>query len=101
VDTETPVIETPVKTGEPKVTVEWLPMFKVILHNDDHTPMEHVVGALMQSVPGCTRFQALRHMMTAHMTGSAVVYRADMEEAETIAARIRVIGVRVTTEPDR
>lgn len=99
--TDVPVKDAPQKTGEPKVTVQWLPMFKVILHNDDHTPMDQVVAALVQSVPGCTRFHAMRHMMTAHMTGSAVVYVADMDEAEAIAARIRVIGVRVTTEPDR
>ncbi len=74
-----------VKTGKPKLSQP--PLFKVILINDDYTPMDFVVEVL------CTFFQldvekATQIMLKVHTEGKGVcgVYSKDI--AETKAAQV-------------
>ncbi|MBC7545323.1 MAG: ATP-dependent Clp protease adaptor ClpS [Candidatus Sericytochromatia bacterium] len=90
----------PQKTAEPRVTVRWLPPHKVIVHNNDHNTYEQVIGILMRAVPGMTIAEAIEHAHTIDESGSTVAYRGMVDEAETIAAKIRTIGITVTVEPD-
>ena len=63
------------------------PMYKVVLLNDDYTPMEFVVDVL-QIFFGMDREAATRIMLTVHTQGKAVcgIYTRDI--AETKAAQV-------------
>lgn len=99
-DTLTPVRETPTKTGEPVFKVEWLPPYKVIVHNNDHNTIDEVILVLLRAVPNCTVEEAIGFTYEIHLTGAAVVFRGDIEQAEDCARIIRAIGIKVTVEPD-
>ena len=60
------------------------PMYKVILMNDDFTPMEFVVHVL-EAFFGMDREKATRIMLTVHTAGSAVVgiYPRDIAESKS------------------
>ncbi|HEU0223108.1 MAG TPA: ATP-dependent Clp protease adaptor ClpS, partial [Paracoccaceae bacterium] len=65
-DTETGVIaRTKTKTKRP-------PLYKVLLLNDDYTPMEFVVHVLERFF-GMTHQRAVELMLTVHRKGVAVV----------------------------
>ena len=98
--TEAPVRETPAKTGEPVFKVEWLPPYKVIVHNNDHNTFDEVILILMRAIPNCTVEDAIGFTYEIHLTGAAVVFRGDVEQAEDCARIIRSIGIKVTVEPD-
>ena len=57
-------------------------LYKVILLNDDYTPMEYVV-ALLKSVFKKTQNQAVNIMLTVHKKGSGVCGVYTLEIAET------------------
>ena len=66
----------------PKATTARPPMYKVILVNDDYTPMEFVVYVLQRffSMPSAN---AVQIMLKVHHSGSAVVGVFAREIAET------------------
>ena len=70
--------------GENSGTV---PMFKVLLFNDDETPMEFVVDVI-ETVFGKARDDAIKIMLKAHEDGAAVcgVYGAD--EAKSLVSQV-------------
>jgi len=59
------------------------PMFKVLLLNDDYTPMDFVV-AVLQSVFAMTRERATQVMLKVHHDGMGVcgVYPRDLAESK-------------------
>ena len=59
------------------------PMFKVLLLNDDYTPMDFVV-AVLQSVFAMTRERATQVMLKVHHEGMGVcgVYPRDLAESK-------------------
>ena len=59
------------------------PMFKVLLLNDDYTPMDFVV-AVLQSIFAMTREQATQVMLKVHREGMGVcgVYPRDLAESK-------------------
>ena len=73
--------------------------YKVILHNDDHNSMDHVVRALMQSVPGLGVRKAFRIMLEAHKSGKAIVIVCQLEPAELYRDRLQTFGLTATIEP--
>jgi ATP-dependent Clp protease adaptor protein ClpS len=80
-DGETDVItKTKPKTQRP-------PMYKVLLLNDDFTPMEFVVHVLERFF-GITHAQAIEIMLTVHKKGVAVVGVFSYEIAETKVAQV-------------
>ena len=74
------VIKTQPKTQRP-------PMYKVLLLNDDFTPMEFVVHVL-QRLFAMTHAQAVEIMLTVHRKGVAVVGVFSHEIAETKVAQV-------------
>ena len=76
------------------------PPHKVVVHDNDYTPMDWVVKIFMKAVPGMTEERAYQLMMEVHTTGSAVPFVGPKEPAEHVAAIIRTIGIKVTVEPD-
>jgi len=63
------------------------PLYKVILLNDDYTPMEFVVHVLERFF-GMSHAQAFDLMLTVHKKGLAVVGVFSFEVAETKVAQV-------------
>lgn len=76
-----------------------LPPYRVILHNDDHNTMDHVVQSLMKTVPGLTREEAVDIMLEAHHHGQATVVECRKEEAEHYRDGLESCGLTATIEP--
>jgi ATP-dependent Clp protease adaptor protein ClpS len=77
-----------------------LPPYKVIVHNDDYNEMNYVIFALMNSVNTLTVQEAERIMLTAHLTGQAVVTVCPKEVAEYYQERLLSYHLTATIEPD-
>ncbi len=76
----TVVVDTKPKTKRP-------PLYKVLLLNDDYTPMEFVV-AVLERFFGMSHTQAFEIMLTVHKKGVAVVGVFSHEIAETKVAQV-------------
>ena len=63
------------------------PMYKVIILNDDYTPMEFVVHVLERFF-GMNREKATQIMLTVHTSGSAVVGIFPRDIAETKSEQV-------------
>jgi ATP-dependent Clp protease adaptor protein ClpS len=70
---------------EAKPELEQPPMYRVVMINDDYTPMEFVVEVL-QMFFGMGREQATRIMLAVHTQGRAVcgVYTRDIAETKAM-----------------
>lgn len=67
------------------------PMYRVILLNDDYTPMEFVVG-ILESVFGLERTSATRVMLEVHTKGKGTCGIYSYEIAETKVAQVTTIA---------
>jgi len=86
-DNDTSVaLKTRPKTARP-------PMYKVLMLNDDYTPMEFVTYVLEQ-IFGLTGAQAVEIMLTVHKKGLAVVGVFSHEVAETKVAQVMDLARR-------
>ena len=74
------VLETKPKTQKP-------PLYKVLLLNDDFTPMEFVV-LVLERFFGMSHAQAFELMLTVHKKGVAVVGVFSFEIAETKVGQV-------------
>ena len=74
------LLETKTKTQRP-------PLYKVLLLNDDFTPMEFVVHVLERFF-GMTHAQSFELMLTVHKKGVAVVGVFSHEVAETKVSQV-------------
>jgi len=63
------------------------PLYKVLILNDDYTPMEFVVHVLERFF-GLTHSQAFELMLTVHKKGVAVVGVFSFEVAETKVGQV-------------
>jgi ATP-dependent Clp protease adaptor protein ClpS len=77
-----------------------LPPYKVILFNDDYNDMDYVVAVLLRTINNLSQQEAERIMLTAHLTGSAVVVVCPKEIAEYYQERLLGYGLTATIEPD-
>ena len=68
-------------------------MYKVILHNDDYTPMEFVVH-ILERFFHMTHAQAFEIMLTVHKKGVAVVGVFSHEIAETKVTQVMDLARR-------
>ncbi|MFN0095503.1 MAG: ATP-dependent Clp protease adaptor ClpS [Dehalococcoidia bacterium] len=91
-------------TTTPEIDVDilrrLLPPWNVVLHNDDHNPMDHVVISLIRSVPSLSPERAAEIMLLAHNHGQATVITCVKEEAELYRERLESCGLTATIEPD-
>ncbi len=74
------MVETKPRTKRP-------PLYKVLLLNDDYTPMEFVV-AVLERFFGMNHAQAFEIMLTVHKKGVAVVGVFSHEIAETKVSQV-------------
>ncbi|MBL8990119.1 MAG: ATP-dependent Clp protease adaptor ClpS [Phycisphaerae bacterium] len=75
-----------------------LPPFRVLLHNDDHNTMEHVVVAIVQIASMPVR-RAYQVMIEAHEKGLALVKVCHREQAELLQEQFQSKGLTATIEP--
>lgn len=78
-----------VKEARPKLKRP--PLFRVVLINDDFTPMEFVVEVL-ESVFGMERTRATRVMLEVHTKGKGICGVYSYEIAETKVAHVTAIA---------
>lgn len=89
----------PQVTFDEEVLSRLLPPYRVVLHNDDHNSMDHVVMALMRSVPSLTVEASAEIMLQAHLRGQATVIECPKEAAEHYRDRLESYGLTATIEP--
>lgn len=76
------------------------PPYKVILYNDDYNDMDFVVAVLLRTINNLSQTHAEYIMLTAHLTGSAVVVVCPKEIAEYYQERLLGYGLTATIEPE-
>ncbi len=79
---------------------EILPPYKVILFNDDYNEMNYVIFALLHAINNLSPPEAEHIMLTAHLTGSAIVIVCPKELAECYQERLLSYGLTATIEPE-
>ena len=79
--------ESGVATAEAKPELKRPPMYKVILLNDDYTPMEFVVH-ILEKFFSMNREKATQIMLTVHTEGAATVGIFPRDIAETKSEQV-------------
>ncbi len=77
-----------------------LPPYKVVLFDDDYHEMDYVIFALLDTVGKLTAVEAEHIMLTAHLTGSAVVAICPRETAEFYQVKLSGYGLKTTIEQE-
>ena len=90
---------TAVKTRPEKPRRQQMPMWKVLLHNDDVNDMGYVVDAILNLTP-LNSHQALVCMLEAHRTGLSLLITTHREHAELLQEQFQSKFLMVTIEPD-
>jgi len=80
--------------------VRHIPMYRVLLHNDDHNTMEHVIKALTRvfkfELSECERI-----MIEAHQNGVALCTVEPLEKAEHHRDQLISFSLIATIEPEQ
>ena len=76
---------------EAKPKLKEPPLYRVVLINDDYTPMEFVVE-ILQSIFGMERTQATQVMLEVHTKGKGVCGVYNFDIAETKVAQVMGIA---------
>jgi ATP-dependent Clp protease adaptor protein ClpS len=78
--------------------VEHLPMYRVLLHNDDKSEMGDVVRTIVELTP-LSKQEATEAMIEAHKTGVALLLVTHRERAELYQDQFRTRRLSITIEP--
>ncbi len=76
-----------------------IPLYKVLIHNDDVNTMDHVVRVLMQ-VFKLERQVCERIMLDAHNNGFALCTVEPLEQAELHRDQLQSFSLVATIEPE-
>jgi ATP-dependent Clp protease adaptor protein ClpS len=76
-----------------------MPLYKVILHNDEMNAMDHVVRALMR-VFKFAQEECERIMWEAHHNGLALCAVEPLEQAELHRDQLQSFSLTATIEPE-
>lgn len=77
--------------AESEIKERLAPLYRVIIHNDDTTPMDFVVEILVGEFDRDMK-QAVKIMWEAHTTGAALVMTCGEEEAARRVDRARSLA---------
>lgn len=83
-----------------RLRAKLLPPYRVVLFDDDYNEMTYVVFVLLHSINHLSQIEAERIMLTAHLTGSAIVAVCPREIAEFYQERLLSYGLTATIEPE-
>jgi ATP-dependent Clp protease adaptor protein ClpS len=86
-------------TADSKNRMLYPKMYKVILHNDDHNDMVHVIRSLIK-VFGMNEAAATMIMIEAHENGLALCSVEPLERAELHKEQLQALSLASTIEPD-
>jgi ATP-dependent Clp protease adaptor protein ClpS len=86
---DTGSLDLAVEESRPKVKQP--PLYRVILINDDYTPMEFVVE-ILESIFGMERTRATQVMLEVHTKGKGICGVYNFEIAETKVAQVMSIA---------
>ena len=95
------IIQEPVPVSE----TELEPLYRVLIHNDDVTPMDFVI-VILKSIFFVGEADAVNIMFTAHYTGLAYVQTLPKSEAQSrigkahFAAGLEGYPLKFTMEPE-
>ena len=85
--------------SKPDTTTRLMPMWKILLHNDDVNDMNYVCHTICEifhfEIP-----KAVAIMMEAHETGCALVEIEPLEIAELRRDQLQAKGLTATIEPE-
>ena len=84
---------------ETVTTTRQMPLFRVILHNDDVNDFMHVINALTE-VFHFERQKAVELMWEAHNTGCALCVVESKERAELHQEQLQALQLTATIEPE-
>lgn len=84
---------------ETSESVQTLPPYKVILHNDDVNSFEHVVHTVLELTP-LNELEALEKTLEAHETGQSILLITHKERAELYVDQFATKNLTATCEPD-
>lgn len=87
------------RPGKKQTPPRHLPLWKVLLHNDDKNTREFVVTTIVSLTPLDEREATLR-MDEADKTGVALLLMTHKERAELYKDQFQSMGLTVTIEPD-
>lgn len=73
--------------------------YQVVLWNDDHNTVDHVITVLIRAIDCLDLAAAVRVMETAHTKGTAIVVQAVQEQAEHYRQQLEHGGLTATIEP--
>jgi ATP-dependent Clp protease adaptor protein ClpS len=76
-----------------------LPPYRVILHNDDVNPIDHVILTILKLTP-LKEDEAVDRTLEAHETGQALLLVTGRERAELYCEQFASYHLTVTAEPD-
>lgn len=76
-----------------------MPMYRVLVHNDDVNDMGHVMRALHETFKFDSE-KCYKIMMEAHETGCALCKIEPMEPAELHRDQLQAFGLTATIEPE-
>jgi ATP-dependent Clp protease adaptor protein ClpS len=88
------------KSAPAKKPTTTLPMWKVLLHNDDNNDMVFVVMTIVELTP-LTQHDAKDRMLEAHKNGVALLLTTHKELAELYKDQFHSKGLSVTIEPEK
>jgi ATP-dependent Clp protease adaptor protein ClpS len=83
-----------------RLRAKLFPPYRVVLFDDDYNEMTYVVAVLLHSINNLSPVEAERIMLTAHLTGSAIVAICPKEIAEFYQDRLLSYGLTATIEPE-
>jgi len=83
-----------------RLRAKLLPPYRVVLFDDDYNEMNYVVFVLLHSINNLSQAEAERIMLTAHLTGNAIVTVCPKEIAEFYQERLLSYGLTATIEPE-
>jgi len=88
-----------VKVEETDTKQRLMPRYKILLHNDDHNDMVHVIRSLIQ-VFRMEAQEAEQKMWEAHKTGVALCRIESREVAELRQEQLQACSLTATIEPE-
>ena len=92
-------VQTPAKPTPAKPKHRKLPPYKLLLHNDEFNTMDTVVIRIVKLTP-LSAAQAIRKMLEAHRSGTAILLVTHKERGELYVQQFASARITTSLEPD-